>query len=324
MAKELVKMAIDAFKGTTGEFSKDQVNDSIRKALIELNGGSEKITDRSFRKHPELFEFLEETLQVLVSEGLTNQFDGFAEVRNVPFGAQNVFHVPNLDLFKVAVISDGNGNIRRQRIDSSELTISTKWRGIKIYEELSRLMAGVVDWAELVNRVARSYNQQIANEVYTTLYDSYSNLNATYGVTGSYTESALIDLAQHVESATGANVSILGTKKALSKVTTAKYSDGMADRINNFGYLGTIAGYEMREIKQAHKVGTDTFAINDSFLLVVPNLDNSMVKIVNEGEARIKEIGGVDNADMSQEYFFGMKTGIGIVAAHKYGIYRLS
>lgn len=324
MTKELVKMAIDAYKGNIGEFSKDQVNDTIRKALIDLNGGSDKITDKSFRKHPELFEFLEETLQMLVTEGLEDQFSGFADVRNVPFGAQNVFHIPNNELFRVATISDGNGNLRRQRIDSDEITVTTKWRGVKIYEELSRIMAGMIDWAELVNRVARSFNQQIANEVYQAIYDSFSSLNATYAVSGTYSETTLMDLAQHVEAATGANVVIYGTKKALSKVTTAQYSDNMLDRKNNLGYLGVIGGYEMREIKQAHKPGTDTFAINDSFLLVVPDLNDRMVKIVNEGEARIKEVNGLDNADMSQEYFFGMKTGIAVVAAAKYGIYRLA
>lgn len=324
MAKELVKMAIDAYKGNIGEFSKDQVNETIRKALIDLNGGSDKITDKSFRKHPELFEFLEETLQALVTEGLTNQFEGFADVRNIPFGAQNVFHIPNNELFRVATISDGNGNLRRQRIDSKEITVTTKWRGVKIYEELSRIMAGIVDWAELVNRVARSFNQQIANEVYEAIYDSFSDLNATYAISGTYSETALLDLAQHVEASTGANVVIYGTKKALSKVTTAQYSDNMLDRKNALGYLGVIGGYEMREIKQAHKPGTDTFAINDSFLLVVPDLNDRMVKIVNEGEARIKEVNGTMNADMSQEYFFGMKTGIAVVAAAKYGIYRLA
>jgi len=324
MDKTLVKMAIDLYKGKTENFSKEKVNDSLRKHLIELNGGEEKITDRSFRKHPELFEFLEETLSVLVSEGLQEQFQEFAEVRDVEFGQQPVFHIPDTKLFPVAVVSDGIGNLRKQRIDNGELVVPTKFRGVAIYEELTRVMAGRTDWVEMVNRVAKSYNQKILTEVYDAIYNSFDKLTAPFKTSGTYNESELLELAQHVEAEANADVLIFGTKKALSKIKPSEYSDNMLDRKNELGFLRIWNGYEMREIKQTHKAGTYEFAISDNFLLVVPTTGDKMVKIVNEGETRIIEESGLDNQDFSQTYTFLKKTGISIVTGTKYGVYRLA
>ncbi|WEG18507.1 hypothetical protein PQ478_08495 [Alkalihalophilus pseudofirmus] len=324
MSKELVQMAIDTYKGSTGEFSQAQSNEAIRKALIELNGGEEKITDKSFRRNPALFEFLEETLRVLVVEGLTDQFSEFAEVRDVAMGDQQIFRIPDTKLFRVATISDGNQNIRLQRIDNGEVPIKTVWRGVGIYEELSRVMAGRIDWVEMINRVSRSYQKQIANEVYSAVYNSYDKVNAPYKATASFDPETVIEIAQHVEAATDSQVMILGTKQALAKVKPSQLSDRMKDRKNDVGYLGVFEGYELHEIKQAHKIGTDEFAVDPNFLLIVPVLEDKMVKIVNEGEARIKEVDGLENEDMSQEYKFFMKSGITVVSAQKYGIVRFA
>ncbi|WP_182004714.1 hypothetical protein [Priestia aryabhattai] len=324
MDKTLVKMAIDLYKGKTENFSKEQVNESLRKHLIELNGGQEKITDRSFRKHPELFEFLEETLSVLVSEGLQDQFQDLAEVRDVDFGQQPVFHIPDTKLFPVAVISDGIGSLRKQRIDNGELVVPTKFRGIAIYEELTRVLAGRTDWVEMVQRVAKSYNQKIATEVYDAIYNSFDQLTAPFKTSGTYAEGELLDLTQHVEAESGADVVIFGTKKALSKIKPSEYSDAMLDRKNETGFLRIWNGYEMREIKQAHKAGSYDFAISDNFLLVVPTTQDKFVKIVNEGETRIIEESGLENQDFSQGYTFLKKAGVSIVTGTKYGIYRLA
>lgn len=323
MNKDVVKLGIDLYKGTTGEFSKEQSAEALRSALLEINGG--KIPYKDFRRNKiELFEIIEEMLQILVVEGITNQFDQFAEVRNLNWGDTNVFTVANQDLFKVAVISDGNNNLRRQRLDNGEFSVPVKTKGVKIYDELYRFLSGRIDWVEMVNRVAKSYNVQLATEVYDAIYNSFSALTAPYALSSAFSEASLIDMAQHVEAATGASVSIYGTKKALSKITTAQYSDNMIDKKNNLGFLGTISGYEMREIKQAHKPGTQEFAINDSFLLIVPNLDDKFVKIVNEGDALIQETQGGTNADQSLEYVFTMKSGIAVVPAAKYGVYRIA
>ncbi|MDH6674427.1 hypothetical protein M2277_005119 [Paenibacillus sp. LBL] len=325
---ELVKLAVDAYKGTTGNFSKAEASETLRNALIDLNGGSEKIDFRSFRRNKTaIFEIIEETLSVLVSEGLENEFNDFAEVRNLAWGDTNVFTVPNSDLFKVAVVADGTNNLRRQRLDGKEFGVSTYTRGIKIYEELHRFLAGRIDWVEMVNRVAKSYNLQLAEDVYNAIYNSFSTLAAPYAYSGAYDEFELTQMAQHVEAASnGAGAYILGTKMALAKVAPSAISDNMREARNKIGYYGELNGFELREIKNVHKAGSySEFAIDNNFLLIVPKVNDKFVKIVNEGDALIVDgTNGDVNADFSMEYTFVMKSGIAVIPAAKYGIYRLA
>jgi hypothetical protein len=115
----------------------------------------------------------------------------------------------------------------------------------------------------------------------------------------------------------------MGTKAALAKITSANVSENMKDAKNNLGYYGTLAGTRMVKIPQAHTPGTETFAINDSFLLVLPTLNDKMVKLVLEGDAVIQET-MTGNADKSIEYEFIKKAGIAVVPSVRYGINRLS
>ncbi len=326
MKNDLVKLAIDTYSNRVVNYSKEEANESLRKAFMELNGGSDKIDRKSFRRNKnEIFEIIEETLVNLVSEGLENQFDDFAEFRNLALGDKNEFHIPNEDLFPVSVTADGNGNVRRQRIGSDRtITVDTTTYTVKIYEEFNRFLAGRIDWVDMVNRVARSFNVKIKNDIYNAIYNSFSDLNATYGISAAYDEATLTELAQHVEAATDSDVIVFGTKAALAKVAPSTVSDKMRDEKNNTGFYGVVNGIELREVKQSHKIGTDDFAIDDNFLLVIPTIEDRMVKVVNEGDAFMIENQGGQNADLSMEYLYGMKFGVSVIPAAKYGIYRLA
>lgn len=325
MAKDLVTLMIDTYKGVNTEFSKDKSNDIILTELREKAGIPDgKIDYKTFRRHKvDLFEVIEEALTELIQEGLEDQFSQFAEVRNLNWGDTNVFTVKDRDLFKVATISDGNGNLRRQRIDNGEFSVTGETRGVKIYEEMYRLLAGRVEWNEMVDRVARSYNQEIARLVYEAIHGSFSSLGANYKHSGAFALADFTRIVQHVEASTGANVVAYGTKSALAKVDPAVVSDNMKDARNELGFYGVVNGVELREIKQAHKPGTENFMIDD-FLLIVPTVDDKMVKIVNEGEAVIQDNPMGQSADMSQEYLFTMKTGVAVVSSAKYGIFDLA
>lgn len=321
---EITKLAVDLYQGQVTEFSKSESMDVLRKELIQLNGGSDKITPKSFRNHPELFQVLEEALDVLIVEGLTDQFDDFVETVVLDWGDTKVFTVEEHRLFDVAVISDGNGDLRRDRLDVGEITIKTQTMGVAIYEELHRLLAGRVDWAKLVDKVAVSYNNKIKTEIYNALYKSFDKLSATYGVTGTFTEAKLRDLIGHVEAGTGYEAVIMGTKQALGKITNATMADSLKEAKAKLGYIGHFEGTEMIEIKQAHKAGTEEFAIDNNFLIVTPKTPDKLVKMILEGESLIEESGEGKRKDMQRDYTFIKKAGFAVISTSKYGIYRMS
>lgn len=323
---EVAKLAIQVYKGTgdVSKYSKEGRMEVLRKELIEANGGSEKLTPKSFRNNPHLFTILEEALDVLVEEGIKGQFDGFVETVTVDAGDAKVFTIKENRLFDVALISSGNGDLRRDRLDTGELTVRTHIYGVAVYEELSRILTGRTDFAVLVDNVAKSYENKIQNDIYDAIYNSFNQLDATYGVSGVFAEEELDELIGHVEASTGMEAMIIGTKTALGKVRYATESNNNVDTRNSFGYYGSYKGTEMMAIKQAHKVGSHEFAIDNNFLLVVPKTPDKFVKLVIEGESMIVEGDGTNRKDFQRDYTFIKKAGVAVLSASKYGIYRIT
>jgi hypothetical protein len=325
MDNNLLKLAIDLGRGSVANYSNEEANDALRKAFMEI-AGTDKIDYKTMRRFkPELFEVMEVILDRIIVEGITDQFNDFVEIRNLGWGDTNIFTVEDQSLFNVANVVDGNGDVRRQRLDNGSFTVTPVTKTVSIYEELYRYLAGRINWASLVQKVGASYQSQLNTDIYTALYDYYSSLTDTYAETGTYSETALLEMIGHVEAGTNSSVVILGTKNALSKVTSANVSENMKDQKNALGFYGMLAGTPMRMIKQAHKPGGDTFAINDSFLIVTPTPADKMVKLVFEGDSIIIENTdpGKRN-DMQMEYTFIKKAGIAVVPSSKFGLYRLS
>ncbi len=321
---KLVQLAVDLYEGKVTEFSKDDMNSTLRQAFVDICG-TEKPDYKTMRKHGvEVFEIMEEAIGLIVERKMEEEFGRFAEYRNVNWGDQKQFILDNPDLFDVAVVADGTGNLLRQRIDNGSLLVDTYMRGIKIYEEFYRFLAGRVDWSKTVNKVADSYMNHIYTLVYKAMYDSYSALSSTYAVTGSFSATVLDEMIDHVEAANNTTAIVIGTRNALSKVIGSQVSDTMKDDINARGHLSIYNGRVLMPIRQVHTPGSDTFAINNSFLAVIPTGEERIVKIVEEGDSIIKEVNGGENKDHSLEYEFLRKSGISVVTAAKYGLYRLS
>ena len=325
--QKIVKLAVDHAQGSLGQFSADEAEHTLRAALNTLAGGKDGQFDaKAFRRNKlALFEVMEEVLDAIVDQGITNNFDAFVEIKNVKHGDKPVFMIEDNALFNVATIASGTNNLRRQRIDRTSLNVSTNYKGVKIYEELERFLAGRVDWAKLVNRVQQSFIAQIGKDIFGALKAGYQGLSAPYAYTGTFDLTQFNTLVSHVEAATNRQVMVAGTKLALQKVTPAyvAYNGGAIDLRNKDGYFKIVDGVPLLEIKQAHDINSTSFAIDNNFLLVIPSGEEKIVKMVVEGDSEIKEVTN-ENADESLEYVFKKKYGVGVITANKYGVYNLS
>lgn len=323
---KIVSLGLDVFKGSTGNFSADEAEHSLRKSLIALTGG-EKFDARAFRRNKvAIFEVMEDILDVLITEGIEDQFGDFVDYRNVNHGDKPVFMVDDYKLFPVATIAAGNNNIRRQTLDRSPFNVATSYKGVKFYEDLELFLAGRVDWNKLINKVQKSFNAQIAKDIYDAIVTGYSALTAPYTYTGTFDLTQFNTLVMHIEAATERQAFVAGTKLALQKAApsyVAYNGQVVADR-NNDGFFKVIDGVTMMEIKQAHTPGTDNFAIGNNFLLALPAGEEKIVKLVLEGEPEIKETVGNANEDDTMEYLFKKKYGVAALTSSKYGVYILS
>lgn len=320
---DIVKLAVDAYRGNVEKYSVAQSQDTLRQALIAANNGKTALDYRDIRdgKCNGLFTLLETILSVTVVEGLQGDeyFNSLVDFRNVAEGDSPVFYVEDNNLFVVADTADGTQGIRRQRLGGvSEATIPTTLKTVRIYEELNRVLYGRVDFNTMINKVAESFNQKLLNDIYTL----WTGATATHmgGTTyfptaGAFDEDALLDLISHVEAAAGGKTAtIIGTKKALRSIKESILSDGAKDELHNMGYVGKFYGTPVVATPQRHKVGSTEFVLDDNILTIIAG-DDKPLKVVYEGNPIVLMGDPMSNADFTQEYLYGIKYGTGIVLA---------
>lgn len=326
----IIKLGVDIVKNQVNtEFASQnraEQMEVLRKALVEANGGSDKLSYKSMRGNVELFEIIETILELNDIQGFEDNdfFEQFVEYKNVSLGDENVFYLEDNSLFTVNTTAEGVGNTLRQRINRGKHeTIPTVLHTIEVYEELNRLLSGRINIVEFVDKIRKSFAHKRLDAIYSTFYDGISGLPAAFKKTGTYTEEDLMDIIAHVEASTGGDAIVVGTKRALSKVTSAVISENAKERYNQAGYYGVINGTPMLAVKQAHKVGSHEFAISDSDLWIVTSNDKP-IKFVTEGDAIFEQGQATSNADRTVDILAGERYGIGIVLNQLYGQYRIS
>jgi len=331
---ELVKIAVDAYKGSVDKYSVKEAQTALRQALIEANGGDTKIDYRKMRdgKCSGVFTIVEEILANTVSEGLVNNplFDALVEYKNYADGDTPMFDVYDDDLFYVDKIANGTQAIRRQRLGGvTQTTIPVYAHAVRIYEELDRILAGRADFNEMIDRVARSEQNAVLQEIYDVFNAiSSDDLGEDYVIpnvgssAGSYSEDVLLGIIEHVEAAAGGKTPlIVGTKRVLRNLMTGITNppDSAKEAFLNDGYIGKFYGADVVALPQRHKIGTTNFVYNDKEIVVIATSDKP-IKFVREGDPLIINRDPELNMDLTQEYFLREKWGVGLVMNGNSGI----
>nr|DAK65435.1 MAG TPA: capsid protein [Caudoviricetes sp.] len=325
----LIKLAVDGYKGhVAGDYSVNDTQEALRKALVEANGGSTKLDIKAIRdgRCNGVFAIIEELVNVIHEEGLKGDefFMNMVEDRNLSLGDTNKFHIERECLFAVADIAEGTQGVRRQRIEAGQdITINTQLRAIKIYEELNRILAGRIDFNKFVDLVGKSFTKQELDATYDAFVGMFKKLKTPYTETGSFDEDKLLELIDHIEASTGETAVVVGTRKALRKIKTAVVSDSAKEEMYAMGHFGRFNGTELVAVKQRHKSGTDDFILDDNVLYVFAG-DTKPIKRVTEGDVTMLMGTPMNNADMSQEFLMMKRTGIAVIFDRDFGVYNLS
>ena len=305
--KDIVKVAVDAYHGNVEQYSVGQSMELLHKALLDANGGSTALNYKNIRdgKCTGLFTLIEEVLSRTVVEGLQGDeyFNALVDFRNVAEGDKNIFEVEDSNLFIVSEAADGTQGIRRQRLSGiSEVSI----------------LSGRVDFNHFINKVAESFRQKLLNDVY-TLWSGATAQDfggVTYFPTaGAYDEDELLELIAHVEAAAGGKpATIIGTKKAVRNLAPAIQGTDSKSDLYNMGYYGKFYGTPVVVTPQRHKVGSTDFVMSDDVLTIIAG-DDKPIKCVYEGNPIVIMGDPMSNGDLTQEYLYGEKYGMGIVLA---------
>lgn len=330
MIKELTSLqalSLDVYNGKVENYSVEDGEQAIRNAISSACGGEWNYYSFMDNKY-KVFQVISEVLSISNGALLVDAFNEFVEIRDTALGDEPEFIIEDHELFRVSTMATGVSDIRRQGIFQNKLTLATFELGVKIYAEFDQFMAGRINWARAVNKVALSFQNKIGEIIYQTIMATYNSLVAPYQVSGTFDKDNLSELVAHVEASTGKKAIIYGTKRALAKIPNAQnayeyLSNNLKDELNAHGYLKFFEGTMCVELPQAHIPGTQDFVVSDDFLLVVPN-GEKIVKLVLEGDPYVMEWDGSGRNDRQIEYLFSRKIGIGILKANQYGIMKLS
>lgn len=320
---DIVQVAVDAYRGNVTKYSVNDSMELLQKALVEANGGSTVMNYKNIRdgKCVGLFSLVEEILARTVVDGLQGDelFNTLVEFRNMAAGDKNLFLVEDYDLFTISNAADGTQGIRRQRLNGvSETSIPTTFKVVKIYEELNRVLSGQVDFNKFITKVGESFRQHLLNDIYSLWAGATADdLGGTtyFPTAGTYDEDTLLELVAHVEAAAGGKpATIIGTKAALRKLAPSITGESYKSDLYTFGYAGKFFGTDVVSMPQRHKVGTTDFVFDNDVVHVIAG-DEKPIKCVYEGQSTILLGNPTDKADLTQEYLYGEKYGLGLVLA---------
>ena len=328
--KNIIKLAVDSYKGhAAGNYSTADNMETLRQALIEANGGSTTLDYRAIRdgKCNGLFAIVEEIITKTVIEGLPESCPlfNYVDFRNIAEGDTNVFEIRDNGLFVVADIADGTQGLRRQRLaGGEEITVKTRLKGIKIYEELRRILAGRVDFNEMIDKVSESFQKKINEDIYNAVKAGLDGLVSPYKESGVFDEATLTTIIDHVEAATGKKAFILGSKQAVRKITGVKGADANSAKEDLYamGYFGHFYTTPIVVMENGHKAGTNEFILSNDLYIIAS--DDKFVKFVTEGDSLIIPGDALDNADLSQEYLMAQRYGVSVIMCETFGEYQLA
>ena len=286
---EIVKLGVDEYNGVVvPNFSSEDRNKAIRGKFFELFG-----TDRpdamDIEEHKyKMFRIMREVIQ----ETITNKedveadfFNRFVEKRVVALGDSVEFEIENDSYLSVSKISGNNWDLRRQRVDQGAVReIKTDAYGIAIYEYFKRFLAGRMDFARLLTKVADALTK-FENDFATTKFaEAITGLPARYKYSGAYNKPSIMSVISHVVASNkGKRITLAGTKEALAKlegVEAAKLPENAKVELYENGYFGKWNGYDCVALPTVYKANTTEFAFDNQTIYVLPSVDGKPVKLV--------------------------------------------
>ncbi len=343
----LKNLCVDRVTNKQLNYSADELESTIRGAMLDVLGKTEFKTRREFKRafenHPEIYEIVENSVDAYIADGSAAKdafFNQFVDFRSQAVGDVNEFYVEQDSELLVSKVSQGNFNVLKQRIDVGQ-TFSTKinYYSIGIEEEFYRFISGRCDYAKLVAKMAKAMYDHITKLAQETLVSALAMLPATTNVySGTYDEEKVSQVVASVEAENKGQAYIVGTKAGLRKLqaqtvaSESTMSEVMKNQVNANGYLTTWNGVTCIELPQGFKTGslvkkvggTDVpnFIFDDSQLYVICG-DAKPVKVfVEEVELR-KDYDQTDTMDATLGQVLVAGIGTAVVYDKLFGSIKL-
>jgi len=272
-----------------------------------------------------VFAIMREILTPVVAEAVNNRFDAWVDIEDIALGDTKEFDVLNMDLFEIGYVADGTSELRRQKLVNGKLAMTQFQLGAKIYTEFDDFRRGRVDFNQMIDRLALSFEAKIGEIIVKGVEQAYDKKGAFTNVAGAFATEEMLKIVQKVEAKAGQEAVIYGTKVALAELVKEEgfvAAESDLEEIKHMGHVGMWHGCKVVEIPQFIN-RKDQLVLNDNLLYVIPN-GTKIVKILFEGDVDVIEVADpAVRKDMQFEYMFMRRLQMGIAKASVYGVYQL-
>lgn len=329
----LQQLCYDTYFNKVAKYSVGEAEDVIRKAFLEELPALPK-RKAEFKRYlknnaKQLFALLEETITPIANRLSIDAFGELVKVDAVDEGDKPTYRVKNKKLFPVCQIATGTGASHRRRMHDGKLDTESFRLSAFIYEEAFEFLTGRVSWTELCNRVAESFTHKTATLVTAAIFDAFDESGNKFHVqtNAAGLETALEDILEKVEGATGVKCKILGTKGALAKVPNsggAYLQDDLKDR-RDFGYVKIFGSSPCAELPQYYDEDVEGFEIPRDILLIVPINGEPLAYCCYEGDLEVVDNDEIYNRkDRQIQMEMERQLHVGVAVASKFGMVKIT
>ena len=284
--KEAVSLVADGYRNvsTNKDYTAEERREGSRELLSELA--------KDYRGNKDqIFAIIEETLTQVLPERLEASIGRFAEVKNFAEGDTPKFLVKNGKITAYTVAQ--GGGVVRQRRDKATILVETEATQVKVYEELARVRAGLVDFNELMDDALDALEEEFYNKIYSAFKGTYANMPPANKDTDVTVVENKLDKLIAIVKSYGSPL-IIGTSVGLSALPKLVADEANSD-IYNQGFLGKYKGTPVVEMKNAVTDETNTkFQLDDRYLYIIPEGKDKIVKVAIEGDAYVRDQDGQD------------------------------
>lgn len=282
-----------------------KVLDFSRQVLAIGNVRDRQEVRRGLRDHGrEWLDIIEDTVDLVITTGLQENewFNTFVDSMTIGYGDRADFYSEEESILSVAKSGESHHDHILQRIAAGQtVPVPTFRHVVKIGADINRFILGDVDWAKMIQAVARAFVLDTQTEAYSALDSAVSKLPVTTGFveTGALsaaTKAQFDRIIANVQAANdGAEVSIFGTQVALKKITALAdvnwANTAQKDAMANSGIIGIYEGTPLVVLPQRFKDrNMNAMVFDDKKLFIMPMVENKFVKFIDEGVTEINEI----------------------------------
>lgn len=276
------------------------------------------------------FAIINETINSLIPQYMTNSLNPFVDFRTVGYGDIVKFKITPRTLFVISRGGTGERTSFRQKQYAGDATLKPEEHIVTVFSDMMSVLAGKEDFADAVRLAVISIERDMTADAVKALNDGLnvaSNYPAQFIVNGAFSSQSAIQLAQKVQAYNfGAKPVFLGTAAALSKVLP-DYSAGF--RMNVAGADGSVRfmkdfyGFDLVELPQIPSGNNFGMMLDDDTLYVIPTSVDKVVKgamyptMTNSNDF-------YDNADLTSNFTMRRYWKFGFISSGYAGLYKIT